>query len=311
MRNRKQRFLFLFIGFVLAACNLPRETIVFPTATPVAPLPSETSVFTTNLPVVEGPQPTASPQPTATPTFIPPSPLPSATQIPTITLTPTLRPTNTSTPNPRPAVSAAYLSSPPKIDGPWDEWSSTQYPLKYVVWKASDWTGSSDLQASYRVGWDASYLYLAVKVYDDVYAQHETGANLYLGDSLELLLSTNPYGDSAAAGLTAYDYQIGISPGYGDLGDDTEAYLWFPKTKEGTLSSVPIGVEKMDGGYRIEFAVPWSVFGMSPAKGQVYGFAISVSDNDKKDQNVQQTMISSVSTRWLANPASWGLLTLK
>jgi hypothetical protein len=50
---------------------------------------------------------------------------------------------------------------------------------------------------------------------------------------------------------------------------------------------------------------------MSPAKGQVYGFAISISDNDKKDQNVQQTMISSVSTRWLTNPASWELLTLK
>jgi hypothetical protein len=281
--------------------------IAFPTDTSVAavPLPTETSVFTTNLPMVE------APPPSATPTSIPPTPLPTETLIPTITFTPAPRPTNTPTPNPRPAVSAAYLSTAPTIDGPWDDWSTTQYPLKYIVWKASDWTGPDDLQASYRVGWDGSYLYLAVKVFDDVYAQHATGANLYLGDSLELLLSTNPYADSPSQGLTSYDFQIGISPGYSDLGDDTEAYLWFPKAKEGSLSSVPIGVEKMDGGYRIEFAVPWSVFGVAPGRGQVYGFAISVSDNDKKDENLQQTMISNVSTRWLANPASWGLLTLK
>jgi hypothetical protein len=208
-------------------------------------------------------------------------------------------------------VSAAYLASAPTIDGPWDDWSTTQYPMDYVVWKAADWTGPNDLQGSYRVGWDTSYLYLAVKVFDDVYAQHETGANIYLGDSLELLLSTNPYADSAAAGLVAHDYQIGVSPGYDELDEDTEAYLWFPKSKEGSLGSVPIGVEPMTGGYRIEFAVPWSVFGVAPARGQVYGFAMSVSDNDKKDEDVQQTMISSVSTRWLANPASWGLLTLK
>lgn len=313
---RKWRFFILLICLALAACNLPRETIVFPSATSVNPIPTETSVFTTNLPIVELPQPTATPTsilptPLPTATLVPPTPLPTATLIPTITFTPTPRPANTSTPNPRPAVSAAYLSTAPTLDGPWDDWSTTQFPLTYVVWKASDWTGPDDLQASYRVGWDSSYLYLAVKVFDDVYAQHATGANLYLGDSLELLLSTNPYADSPSQGLAAHDYQIGISPGYSELGNDTEAYLWFPKGKEGSLSSVPIGVEQMDGGYRIEFAVPWSVFGVAPGRGQVYGFAISVSDNDKKDENLQQTMISSVSTRWLANPASWGLLTLK
>jgi len=231
--------------------------------------------------------------------------------VPTITLTPTPRPTSTRTPNPRVSASAAFLSTAPDIDGPWDEWSTTQYPLKYIVWKAANWSGSSDLQASYRVGWDSNYLYLAVKVFDDVYAQHATGANLFLGDSLELLLSTAPNSDSAAIGLAAQDYQIGISPGRPDLGDNTEAYLWFPKSKEGKLNNVPIGVTSMQGGYRIEFAVPWSVFGITPARGQVYGFAISVSDNDNPDQDVQQTMISNVPTRVLADPSSWGLLTLK
>jgi hypothetical protein len=310
MFNRNRNIFLLLMALVLAGCNLPRETeMVFPTSTPISALPTETSVFTTNLPIV------GSLSPTATPTLVPPlptaTPLPTLTPLPTSTPVPTLRPPNTPTPISRPSTSAAYLSTPPTIDGPWDEWNTTQYPLKYVVWGPANWTGPADLQASYRVGWDASYLYLAVKVFDDVYAQHEKGANMYLGDSLELLLSTNPYADSPAVGLTYYDYQVGISPGYAEIDNNTEAYLWFPKGKEGKLSSVPIGVEEMNGGYRIEFAVPWSTFGVSPAKGQVYGFAISVSDNDKKDQNLQQTMISSVATRWLANPASWGLLVLK
>jgi hypothetical protein len=147
-------------------------------------------------------------------TFIPPTALPTstATLVPTITLTPTSRPTSTKTHNPRVNASADFLSTAPNIDGPWEEWSTTQYPLKHIVWKASNWSGEDDLQASYRVGWDNNYLYLAVKVFDDVYAQHATGANMFLGDSIELLLSTAPNSDSAAAGLAAQDYQIGISP---------------------------------------------------------------------------------------------------
>lgn len=308
---RKPLFLLTLLGMVFLSCNLPTQEVIFPTGTPIAVLPTETTVFVLTQP----PTQTLPPALTATASSIPPTAIPTLTAtsvpLPTHTLTPTFLPTVTQTPQTRQSSAAAYLSSAPRMDGPWDDWNTTQYPLKYVVFRAANWSGESDLQASYRVGWDSSYLYLAVKVFDDVYAQNESGANMYLGDSLELLLSTTPYADSAASGLTSHSYQIGISPGKGDLGEDTEAYLWFPKAKEGKLTNVPIGVEPMRGGYRIEFAVPWSVFGVSPARGDVYGFAISVSDNDKTNENVQQTMISSSRTRLLVDPSTWGLLVLK
>ena len=308
---------------VFLSCNLPTQEVIFPTGTPVIAFPTETSVFVLTQPPTDTSASVPSLQPTetflpaltATPTSVPPTPLPSSTftsvPLPTHTLTPTFLPTVTPTVIYRQSSAAAYLSSAPKIDGPWDDWNTTQYPLKFVVFKAANWSGEEDLQASYRVGWDSSYLYLAVKVFDDVYAQNESGANMYLGDSLELLISTTPYADSAASGLTSHSFQIGISPGKGDLGDDTEAYLWFPKAKEGKLTNVPIGVEPMNGGYRIEFAVPWAVFGVTPARNDVYGFAISVSDNDKTNENLQQTMISSVKTRLLVDPSTWGIVTLK
>lgn len=307
MRFRKLFPILVLLLLGIAACNLPSQPLLLPTLTPILQFPTETSVFLPTLP------PTETSLPAATVTSVPPTPEPTttATLAPTVTLTPTPQPTSTATSVPRSGVSASYLSTAPKIDGPWDDWSTTQYPLKYVVFKRANWSGPDDLQASYRVGWDSNYLYVAVKVFDDVYAQHSTGAYLYLGDSIELLFSTAPYLDSPSLGLVAHDYQIGISPGNPGLDDNPEAYLWFPKAKEGKLKDVPIGVVAMNGGYRIEFAVPWSVFGITPARGQVYGFAISVSDNDKTDENLQQTMISSVVTRVLIDPSSWGLLTLK
>jgi len=269
--------------------------VILPSATsPAGPVPTNTSLPPTSTPLPSNtPLPTDTAIPTASPTNLPPSP------------------TFTATPIARVSSEASSLSTPPSINGPWDEWTTTQHPIKNVVFGASDWSGSSDLQASYRVGWNSQYLYLAVKVIDDIYVQNATGANLYKGDSIELLLSTSPNADSSSLGLTAADYQIGISSGRPSIGQNMEAYLWYPQAKAGSLSNVAIGAVPMTGGYRIEFAIPWSVFGISPVKGQVLGFAVSVSDNDNQNQDVQQTLISSVPYRVLTDPTTWGLLTLK
>ncbi len=248
--------------------------------------------------------------PTATATALPPTATPPP---PTATVTPTSTPapTATNTPNPRVKSEATYLSSAPDIDGVWDEWKTTQYPITSVVFVNSEATVDKDFKASYRVGWDSNYLYLAVKVHDKQYVQNASGANLYQGDSIELLLSTNPNADSPYLGLTAVDYQIGISPGMDNIGKNMEAYRWFPQNKAGKLTNITIGAVPMTEGYRIEAAIPWSVFSITPSRGQVLGFAVSVSTNDAKNHTVQQVMISSSPRRTLMDPTSWGQVTLK
>jgi hypothetical protein len=67
----------------------------------------------------------------------------------------------------------------------------------------------------------------------------------------------------------------------------------------------------MSDGYRLEAAIPWSVFGVTPANGQQFGFAISISDNDNPNENVQQKMVSADPFRSLVDPTTWGVLTLK
>jgi hypothetical protein len=179
-----------------------------------------------------------------------------------------------------------------------------------VVYGANRREGADDLEASFRVGWDDDYLYLAVKVLDDAYVQNASGEDLFMGDSLELLLDVDLLGDYGSSALSADDYQLGISPGRPDVDGEREAYLWYPSNWSGARDQVQIGAVRSSGVYRVEAAVPWSIFGINPSAGQRYGFALSASDNDNPDDDVQQSMVSSARTRELTNPTTWGELTL-
>ena len=75
-------------------------------------------------------------------------------------------------------------------------------------------------------------------------------------------------------------------------------------------SSVKVAAISTADGYQVEAAIPWSLFSISPQNGQHYGFAFSISDNDNASKNIQQSMVSNISTRVLTDPTTWGDLTL-
>jgi hypothetical protein len=203
-----------------------------------------------------------------------------------------------------------FVSTAPSLDGDWSEWKAVEYPAKYVAWVNASYPGSTSLEASYRVAWDATYLYLAVKVKDANYVQNATGANIYKGDSVELLLDANLAADAGNTTLTKDDYQLGISPGTPSVGTKPEAYLWYPTSKNGSRTDVKIGTVTQDGYYRVEAAIPWSTFGVTPATGMQFGFAASVSDDDTTGTTRQERMVSSVPHRDFTDPTTWGVLTL-
>ena len=90
------------------------------------------------------------------------------------------------------------------------------------------------------------------------------------------------------------------------------AYMWAPKASAGVKSEIKIGAVNVVSGYQVEFKIPWSLIGVSdPNVGDHYGFAVSISDNDVDDKLLQQSMVSNVSTRFYADPTSWGDLYLK
>ena len=55
---------------------------------------------------------------------------------------------------------------------------------------------------------------------------------------------------------------------------------------------------------------PWSFFTVTPAAGKHFGMALNSSDDDAPGTAIQQSMSSSVATRKLLDPTSWGTVQL-
>jgi hypothetical protein len=293
---------------LLASCNFPGS----PAPTPF--------VFTTpdrTLTAIYAPLLTLTPEPvqahTATQQIVLPSPFPPTESSPTLEASATPPSTPTRTPPPLrsgASIEAVYLDNPPTLDGILSEWSQSAYSVRYMVYGAGARSGEDDLSATVMVGWDSTYLYLGARVNDDRYVQEARGVNLFKGDSLEVLLDADLAGDFNVGSLNADDFQLGISPGSPYPGESPEAYLWYPSSRQGGRPEVRIAARAWEGGYDVEAAVPWSLFGVTPVSGAAYGFAFSVSDNDQVGEQVQESMVSTVSTRRLADPTTWGSLIL-
>lgn len=270
------------------------------------------------------PSPTIGVAPTATGTlpptpsqFVPPTNTPAGPPGPTTTTIPAgSTPTNTSIPagpqRPNGAlIHAAARTSAPVINAQGDDWPNPlPYTIDQNVYRPANWAGAIDQIGRFALGWDASYLYLYVVVSDELHVQIAHGELLYQGDSLELQLDTDLGGDFDVTTLSPDDFQLGLSPGQNS--DTPEAYLWNPAARRG----VPTGLTLVSratgdqGGYAIEVAIPWTMYGVTPAGGLRFGFALNSSDNDQPGQAVQESMISTVATRTLLNPTTWGTMQL-
>ncbi|GAP14062.1 hypothetical protein LARV_01824 [Longilinea arvoryzae] len=299
----------LCVVSLLTACNLPGQ------AKPTQDLFPTPNLTLTALFAPGGIPPTVTPPALVTATsgsvVVATTTPPAATATQAASATPTkVPPSATAVTRPGPAIKAAYLATAPKIDGDWGEWKTDAYPARFVVFGAGNWKNSDDLEGSFRVGWDNTYLYVAVKVLDDTYVQNATGAEIYKGDSIELLFDSDLWGDFAVRSLSNDDYQIGISAGKDKIGGATSAYLWYPSGKAGNLSDVKIAAVSSTGVYRVEFAIPWKTLGVTPASGGQFGFGLSISDDDKAGSKEQQSMVSNLEDRNFLDPGTWGTLTL-
>lgn len=318
MQNKRLRNIGLVIVILAGsalACNLPGKSVA-PTASAPTPNMTMTALFSI---VTKAPGISTPVSPGATATSGSSNPAASQTQPPAASATSGITPLPlvTNTPQPtaelRPAgkFEAKYMATPPTLDGSWDEWTSTAYPARFVVFGKDNWSGKADLEGSFKVGWDANYLYLATKTYDDTYVQNATDINIYKGDSVEMLFDVDLLGDVNSNQLNSDDYQLVFSPGKGGVTGVKETYLYNPSNVAGPRTTVKIAATYVNAIIRMEIAVPWSVLGVTPAAGKQFGFVVSMNDNDNEAQNVQQSMVSSVQNRNFQDPTSWALLELK
>ena len=316
----KNKYYLLLVGlaltFSILACTIRGAETPTPFSYPTPDM-TMTALFepTQNVPATSIPAtqitppstalPQATPLPTYTPTQIPPTatPYPTYTPYPTVTFL---------GPGVRPGVSltATFLSGSLTIDGNLTDWIETQYPVENAAYGSGNISSATDLSGTVMVVWDANFLYVGARVKDENYVQNATGMYLFKGDSIEILLDINVSDDFYYQKLSGDDYQVGISPGNPTIGNNPEAYLWFPWGVEGPRSQVQIGTIQTGDGYQVEAAFPWSMFGLSPQVGDHFGFGFSISDNDNTGTTIQQSMVSNLSSRILTNPMTWGDLLL-
>jgi hypothetical protein len=324
-RLRKNAIVLMAIMMGATACNLPAS--VAPSVSNPTPDLTITALFEF-ITTAQSAQ-TATPVPPTQPPVVQASATPSVTPPPISTTAPTAVPTNTEEPSAgEESISgssgggtglrsselvAYYFQDEPTIDGDFDEdvWDQDRYAVDHVVYGDDHVSGSNDLSGTVMVGWDDYFLYIAARVKDDRYVQNASGKNLFKGDSIEIMLDTNLSRDLYRRSLDGDDYQLGISPGKSEPSEDTEAYLWYPRSKDGTYDDVKAAAVPTDDGYRIEAKIPWSLYSVNPDIGKHYGFAFSISDNDRSGENVQQSMVSTAPDRHLTDPTTWGELTLE
>ncbi|MEX0788470.1 MAG: sugar-binding protein [Anaerolineales bacterium] len=270
--------------FTFPTPNLTLTVIFAPTETPTAEVPT--------LPPLAG-----SPEPTAT------------LAGPLVTVFVPTAPSGGIRPNGSPAY-APLRSSAPTIDGDLGEWATISYVADACTYGCSLWSGSTDMSGTYYLTWDASNLYLAVRVRDDAHVSIARGSRMYRGDIVEIQFDANLDTDFTQKTLSLDDTQLGLSPGnFGSLAP--EAYRWYPKAYAGSAASVHVQADSTSDGYTLEASIPWTLLGATPSAGNRYGFALSLSDDDTAGTTLQQTLVSSVSTRKLLDPTTWGTLILQ
>jgi hypothetical protein len=306
--NRRARLLVSSIlAASLAACTLPGAVSPTPFTFPTPNL-THTAIFATTPSETPPPLTQVPPESTITVTVTgSPSAIPTSSAVtPLATATSS---TLSSRLNGSP-VTAAFLSALPVIDGDPGEWTTTPYTANETAPLAGEnWTGVSDLSATYYIGWDASFLYIAVRRTDDKFVQISWGRYMYRGDDVEIQLDTDLAGDYYTTTMSSDDYQVGLSPGnFGTI--DPEVYRWYPRYLESWLNTATIAAKSAGEGYNLEAKIPWSAFGVTPATGSRFGFALSLSDNDLAGTSIWQSMVSSVNTRLTTDPTTWGTLIL-
>ncbi len=210
-------------------------------------------------------------------------------------------------------VSAFRLGTPPTIDGQLADWTNASITAsQYQVFSRSGWDGSADIQADWQVGWDASYLYVAVQVTDDRHYQPYTGRFSFRGDSIELQLDLNRRGDFGQY-LSYDDFQIILSPG--DFGSRApEAYRFrgndIGQMVDATGHQISVAAVQTGDGYNLEARIPWSDLGTTAQANMIIGAALNANDNDFGALSGQEVMISNVQTRAYADPTTWGTMVL-
>jgi acetyl esterase/lipase len=128
------------------------------------------------------------------------------------------------------------------------------------------------------LSWTPTHLLATVVVNDDTPGESPADDRLYLGDSVELLLST----DNPADGMT----QLVVAPG-----GRWQVLEYRRSGLRATAVKPDVRVDRSPAGYRAELALPFAAMGIQPREGLVVGVRVQVSDADGRGRTWKRTLV--------------------
>jgi len=181
-----------------------------------------------------------------------------------------------------------------RIDGDLSEWDLTSLPADRLVElkeqeqvlavRRPRWTGPQDLSARMTLAFDASYLFVVGRVYDDVLC-HENPPAWWYGDSIEIFLDLDRIAArSMVAGESAplpdSYFQIFLMP----INSRRPFGVWQRGAVVVQSSSLFEGVRTAwtatDDGYSFECAIPLANLPGLDRRGAVHGLNVCINDLD-------------------------------
>lgn len=134
--------------------------------------------------------------------------------------------------------------------------------------------GTGNNTATFAARWDATHLYVAVRVRDDQILEDST--SVWHDDALEIYIDAR--GDRSTT-YGADDRQFTIGVGKRELAE-----------ARGLIGGARAGIVTGAGGYTFEIAIPWQDLELEPARGLSLGFDLGVNDDDDGGDRDSQQM---------------------
>jgi hypothetical protein len=200
----------------------------------------------------------------------------------------------------RPAVKAPH---PLRIDGRLDDWTDAVplfiHPdgrLSGLTFFAGDfgrdmqWTGLDDFSAAWQMMWDESFLYLAVKTFDDHIVPQSNLGNFWNGDTISFQI--DPLPDLTDASIlpaqrdlqTLHTFDVGLSQ------DGPKCRRKYPTSEKpaGTINTIKVAIRPVQDGVVYELAIPWGELApLRPEISRWMGFSLVCYEDDGAGRETQ------------------------
>lgn len=163
------------------------------------------------------------------------------------------------------------------VDGNLDDWGDgpaadfSAGPYRKIL---SLWGGDADLSGTFRLCYDATNLYFAARVRDNVFSQTYSGWDAWKGDNIQIGISPLAPWDSRESGSRRHELGLSLTA------HGPEFYRSFGEGPKGVLTGVPLAIRRDGTTTLYECAIPWSLLpGLGP-DADTFSFGMFVNDND-------------------------------